>query len=194
MQCPLADVQAACTTSITSKLTQLLNKHMYQAIFELRGLLPNALRKEHVKYKAGGAWAERAPNLGRPGKVTLERDCTGIYREGALGRSRKVAIYCYDCVDITFTGARTCSCRYESRTPERVYSTRRCRDCGARRSNDARGQSATVVYALVAHGPSGGATVCRPHNHSPLPLPGQYHYSTLRFKCLPSTNPKCSFL
>lgn len=55
--------------------------------------------------------------------------------------------------------------------PVRVYSAGRCcQDCDARRSNDALGQRATIVYARLAHGPSGGGRRSGSPPHSPPPL------------------------
>lgn len=119
----------------------------------------------------------------RSGKVTLLDRGVAPLIIGCTGRKlRNHSRLCRVTIarwqnDVTFTKPRTCSSsRYESRAPERVYSAGlSCQDCGTRRSNDARGQRATVVYARVAHGPSGGARSRRPRHHPNCPatnLPG----------------------
>lgn len=122
--------------------------------------------------RAGVGQCARAPNLGRPGKVTLESVALLIIvriRKKQQNHTRSELNVGEMCTFCIIHGTRTCSSsRYESRAPERVYSRRRwCRDCGARGSNDARGQDATVVYARVAHGPSGGGKPRRPPHLTP---------------------------
>lgn len=123
--------------------------------------------------RAGEGQCVRAPNLGRPGKVTLESVAPLIIvriRKKTQNYTR-LWLECYVVGMCTFVSheARTCSSsRYESRAPEHVYSRRRgCQDCGARSSNDARGHRATLVYARVAHGPSGGESRRLPTALSP---------------------------
>lgn len=85
----------------------------------------STLRKEHMKHKAGGLWAVTATRLIWGVQVKLRWSVALLFI--ALGSSHKVTrVYALLWFDITFTEARTCSsCRYESRTLERVYSARR---------------------------------------------------------------------
>lgn len=136
--------------------------------------------RSHFAERSGGAGSGRLrPRLIWAVQVKLRAGARvasliiGCTERKPHKHSRAVAL-CYDSrFVVTFTVSRTCSSiRYESRAPERVYSAGRCcLDCGARRSNDARGQRATVVYARLAHGPSGGGRRPAPARPRATPSP-----------------------
>lgn len=180
MHVSLAEIQVACTTSFASTDTVLLNKH---DVLAMRASSKCVFRAKNAGWlgRAGGVGrCAYAPNLGRSGKITLlERGIASLII-GRIGKKPQNSLPVASCYFMTAVSTslspehgpvRRFATRVE--LPNAYYSTGlRCRDCGARRSNGARGQRASVVYARVAHGPSGGAP--RPPSPPPSPPPPSF--------------------